>query len=83
MQETKITVKKMSADKIYTSAEVAEHKDSKSGVWLTIHGNVYDVTKFLEEVCDDQNGLNILALLYNMCFLILPLVASWRRGSLV
>lgn len=41
----------MSTDKIYTSAEVAEHKDSKSGVWLIIHGNVYDVTKFLEEVC--------------------------------
>lgn len=37
--------------KIYTSAEVAQHKDTKSGVWISIHGNVYDVTKFLEEVC--------------------------------
>ena len=66
----------MSADKIYTSAEVAEHKDSKSGVWLIIHGNVYDVTKFLEEVCNYQNGL--CTSLYNRLFLTFSLVASWR-----
>ena len=39
--------------KTLTLAEVAEHKDSKSGVWLVIHGNVYDVSKFLEEVSDE------------------------------
>lgn len=38
------------SEKIYTLAEVSEHKDSKSGVWMVIHGNVYDVSKFLEEV---------------------------------
>ena len=36
--------------KVYTSAEVAQHKDSKSGVWIIIRGNIYDITKFLEEV---------------------------------
>ena len=38
------------AEKIITLEEVQKHKDSKTGVWITIHGKVYDVTKFLEEV---------------------------------
>lgn len=38
------------SEPIITLEEVEKHKDSKSGVWLTIHGKVYDVTKFLEEV---------------------------------
>lgn len=40
----------MTEVKTYTLEEIAEHKNKKS-VWLLIHGNVYDVTKFLEEVC--------------------------------
>ena len=39
-----------SETKIYTLEEVAQHNEKKS-VWLLIHDNVYDVTKFLEEVC--------------------------------
>jgi cytochrome b involved in lipid metabolism len=38
------------AEEIITLEEVGKHKDSKSGVWITIHGHVYNVTKFLEEV---------------------------------
>lgn len=34
--------------KTYTLDEIAEHSDKKS-TWILIHGNVYDVTKFLEE----------------------------------
>lgn len=34
--------------KIYTLEEIAEH-NNKTSVWLLIHGNVYDVTNFLEE----------------------------------
>ncbi len=34
----------------YTLAEVEKHKDSQSGVWMVIHGKVYDVSKFLDEV---------------------------------
>lgn len=40
--------------KIITRAEVANHKDNKTGIWITIHGNVYNVTKFLEEVNADS-----------------------------
>jgi cytochrome b involved in lipid metabolism len=32
----------------YSLEEVAKHNEKKS-VWLLIHDNVYDVTKFLEE----------------------------------
>lgn len=32
-----------------TFDELKEHKDSKS-LWVAIHDNVYDVTKFMEEV---------------------------------
>lgn len=35
--------------KIFTTEEVAQHKE-KSSTWIIIHGSVYDVTKFLEEV---------------------------------
>lgn len=34
--------------KTYSLEEIAEHKEKKS-VWVLIHHNVYDVTKFLEE----------------------------------
>eukprot|EP00244_Chara_vulgaris_P000107 TRINITY_DN10148_c0_g1_i1.p1 TRINITY_DN10148_c0_g1~~TRINITY_DN10148_c0_g1_i1.p1 ORF type:complete len:160 (-),score=25.73 TRINITY_DN10148_c0_g1_i1:523-1002(-) len=33
---------------IYTLAELKNH-DTRESCWLTIHGKVYDVTKFLEE----------------------------------
>ena len=42
------------ADNIITLEEVGRHKDSRSGVWITIHGHVYNVTKFLEEVSDEN-----------------------------
>ncbi len=32
----------------FTLEEISKHK-SKSSCWLSIHGKVYDVTKFLEE----------------------------------
>ncbi|XP_055931483.1 cytochrome b5-like [Argiope bruennichi] len=53
----------MSETKTFTLEEIAEHQDKKS-VWILIHGNVYDVTKFLEEhpggeeVLLDQAGKN-------------------------
>jgi len=34
--------------KKYSLKEISEHKDKKS-IWILIHDNVYDVTKFLEE----------------------------------
>jgi hypothetical protein len=40
--------------KIFTTEEVAQHKE-KSSTWIIIHGNVYDVTKFLEEVLSVGN----------------------------
>jgi len=42
MAETSEELKK------YTLQEVAEHNEKKS-VWVLIHDNIYDVTKFLEE----------------------------------
>lgn len=38
----------MSEKKIYRESEVTGKKDKST--WLIIHDNVYDVTKFLEEV---------------------------------
>ncbi len=38
----------MASDKLYTVADLKQHTTSKS-CWLAIHGNVYDVTDFLEE----------------------------------
>ena len=39
----------MSNDKIFRVAEIERNKD-KSKTLIIIHDNVYDVTKFLEEV---------------------------------
>ena len=33
----------------YTWEQIKEHNHSKS-LWVVVHDNVYDVTKFLEEV---------------------------------
>jgi hypothetical protein len=38
----------MSEKKIFRESEVTSKKDKST--WLIIHDNVYDVTKFLEEV---------------------------------
>lgn len=40
----------MSADKVYSLAEVAKNNTNKN-CWLVIHNNIYDVTAFLNEVC--------------------------------
>ena len=42
-------LRKEKETKIITLAELQEHNMGKS-VWIAIHGQVYDVTKFLEEV---------------------------------
>ena len=39
--------------KIVTLAELKEHSNAKS-CWLAIHDKVYDVTKFLEEVSEEN-----------------------------
>lgn len=44
------------ATKLYSMAEVAEHKDNKK-TWIVIHNGVYDVTEFLNEVSFGR-GLN-------------------------
>jgi len=36
-------------ERMITLEELRQHRDTKS-LWLAIHDNVYDVTKFLEEV---------------------------------
>lgn len=36
--------------KEYSLAEVQKHKTAES-LWLVIHNLVYDVTKFMDEVC--------------------------------
>ncbi|KAJ3157271.1 hypothetical protein HDU89_002683 [Geranomyces variabilis] len=33
----------------YTTEEVASHRTEKEGVWIIVHGKVYDVTNFLSE----------------------------------
>jgi len=39
----------MSELKKLKKAEVSTHRDKKSGTWVIIHDNVYDLTKFLDE----------------------------------
>lgn len=39
---------KKSTEKLYKPAEVLKH-NTKDDLWLIIHGNVYDVTKFIDE----------------------------------
>lgn len=64
-QPSSVALFKM-AEKIITLEEVAKHKDSKSGVWIIIHGKVYDVTKFLEEVCVHYRTNMLLFLVSNL-----------------
>lgn len=35
--------------KTYSLAEIAKHNSNQS-TWIVIHNNIYDVTKFLNEV---------------------------------
>lgn len=48
----------MSEKKIYRESEVTGKKDKST--WLIIHDNVYDVTKFLEEVSNKLITLQYL-----------------------
>lgn len=36
--------------KIFRMSEVSEH-NSKKSAWFVIHDKVYDITKFMDEVC--------------------------------
>ncbi|XP_067125047.1 cytochrome b5-like isoform X3 [Centruroides vittatus] len=45
-----------SKDTIYTLKEVSE-KNNRQSIWLVIHNNVYDVTKFL---CEHPGGEEVL-----------------------
>jgi cytochrome b involved in lipid metabolism len=50
------------SDTVYTWEEVAKHKNKTTGVWIVVHNEVYDVTKFMddhpggEEVLLEQAG---------------------------
>jgi len=47
MEERKMT-EESTKTKVFTREEVAEHK-TEGDCWLILHGNVYDVTKYLDE----------------------------------
>ncbi|XP_071513529.1 cytochrome b5 isoform X2 [Panulirus ornatus] len=61
--ETEAQVESKCGPKVFTLAEIAEHKKSDS-CWVVIHDKVYDVTKFLdehpggEEVLLEQGGMD-------------------------
>lgn len=59
----------MAEEKTFTLEEIEKHNDKKS-VWILIHGSVYDVTKFLEEVscfCFSSANFNVSsALMLNL-----------------
>jgi predicted heme/steroid binding protein len=35
-------------ERVFTAAEVAEHSDEESGVWVSYRGGVYDVSRFVD-----------------------------------
>lgn len=43
--------------KVFTRKEVEEYKSLEKGIYLIIHNQVYDVTKFLEEVSGRQKKI--------------------------
>lgn len=45
------------AEKEFTREEVAEYNNKEKGYYIIIHNQVYDVTKFLLEVCMHQVSL--------------------------
>lgn len=61
----------MAETKLFSRAEVSKHSDNKS-TWLIIHNSVYDVTKFLGEVClftiSLINSSDTLIFTYNSTF---------------
>jgi len=44
------------AEPVITAAQLAEHA-SEADVWLSIHGKVYDVTKYL---ADHPGGMDVM-----------------------
>ncbi|KAJ5168036.1 uncharacterized protein N7482_003630 [Penicillium canariense] len=46
----------MAADKVFTVADVATHKD-RTDLWVIIHGKVYDLTKYVR---DHPGGADVL-----------------------
>jgi cytochrome b involved in lipid metabolism len=40
---------------VYSLSEVARHKDSQQGVWISMDGKVYDVSEWMNEVSGNQN----------------------------
>ncbi|KAJ3313594.1 hypothetical protein HDV04_001811 [Boothiomyces sp. JEL0838] len=46
--------------KVFTAAQVEEHSD-RTDLWMTIHGKVYDVTKFLDDHPGGEEVLTELA----------------------
>ena len=57
--------RKMPAEgKVFRLAEVKEHNISKGetkSIWVVIHDKVYDITKFLDEVCSMSVFLLLLS----------------------
>lgn len=45
--------------KVFTRKEVEEYKSIEKGIYLIIHNQVYDVTKFLEEASVPQKKFPI------------------------
>ena len=46
--------------KVFRLTEVAEHNKAKGedkSIWTVIHDKVYDITKFLDEVHDDDDAM--------------------------
>lgn len=50
-----IKKKIMAPPKTYTLAQVKEHCNAGNDVWIVLHDKVYNVTKFLSEVCSYGN----------------------------
>ena len=69
-------------DTVYTWEEVAKHKSKQDGVWVVVHNEVYDVTKFL----DDVSSIKLIdsgwtAYLFSFWYVLLCFAAPRRRRS--
>ena len=59
------------SDTVYTWEEVAKHKNKTTGVWIVVHNEVYDVTKFMDDVSGNWRAFRRVMFVRSYCYFLL------------